>query len=89
MSNPTLTRTRVVVAYTASDGFRAEFGAKGGIGTKHRVTGMCVPPEHALIAGLEELARITALFGFEDAALEAFNAARQRVFDWRKEGDKA
>lgn len=83
MSDPKLRRTTVVIGYAANDGYRSELKMKGGIGTKHAVTGEPVPPEHALIEGLEELARLTALFGFEADALEAFNGARQRVAEWK------
>lgn len=75
--NPTLVSTSVTVRYRADDGYNAEttFRAKKAAG---------VAPEAGLLDALEELARLTALFGFEDKALEAFNGARQRVFDWRK-----
>lgn len=82
MADPTLKRTNVQINYTASDGYRAECGYKAG--AKDPVTGDCSPPEDALLEALEELARLTALFGFEDQALERFNAARARVFEWRK-----
>jgi hypothetical protein len=82
-TDPTLKRTTVVIKYTSSDGYRAELTTKGGEGTAHRVTGEPVPPQRALISALEELARLTALFGFEDEALEAFTGARQRVAEWR------
>lgn len=83
MADPTLARTRVTIAYTSSDKYRAGFTAKAGKGSQHRVTGEEVPPERALLAALEELARLTALFGFQDEALECFNGARQRVAEWR------
>lgn len=83
MSDPKLRRTTVVVRYAANDGFCSELKMKGGIGTKQALTGKPVPPEQALIEGLEELARLTALFGFEAEALEAFNGARQRVAEWK------
>jgi hypothetical protein len=82
-TDPALKRTNVVIKYAASDGYQAEFTARGGEGTAHRVTGEPVPPQRALIAALQELARLTALFGFEDEALEAFTDARQRVAEWR------
>lgn len=84
MTDPTLKRTSVQIKYTSSDGFRAEFGGKAGTGTRHRVTGEEVPPQNALIAGFEELARLTALFGFESEAREAAEGAFARVAEWRR-----
>jgi hypothetical protein len=82
-ADPTLKRTLVRIDYTSSDGYRADAQFKGGTGSKHRVTGEEILPEKALLGALEELARLTALFGFEDQAMEKFNGARQRVFEWR------
>lgn len=84
MRDPTLKRTRVEIAYTASDGYHAECMYKGGQGSRVISTGAEVPPENALLAALEELARLTALFGFTDQALTVFTEARQRVEEWRK-----
>jgi hypothetical protein len=89
VKEPTLKRTRVLIAYTSSEGYRAEWNAKAGAGSKNLSTGEEVPPKHALLEGLEELARLTALFGFEDEALEQFNAARRRVFEWRTNREAA
>ena len=83
MANPTLKRTSVQIKYSSSDGFRFEYGAKAGTGTKHRVTGEEVPPQLALLDALEELARLTALFGFEAEALKKFNGARACVAEWK------
>ena len=83
MADPKLKRTSVQIKYTSSDGYRAEFGGKAGEGSKNLRTGEEVPPQHALIAGLEELARITALFGFEDEARKAVEGAFARVAEWR------
>jgi hypothetical protein len=84
MADPTLKRTSVQINYTSSDGYRMAFGTKAGSGSKHRVTGVEVPPEEALLAALEELARLTALFGFEDEATRRFQCARAAVFEWRE-----
>lgn len=83
MADPTLKRTSVVLKYTASDGYRSEFEAKGGTGTKHLVTCEEVPPEKALLAGLAELSRILTLFGMEVEAQKVFGEARQAVHEWR------
>lgn len=85
MEDPKLKRTSVQIKYTSTDGFLAEFSAKAGTGTKHRVTGEEVPPQHALIAGSEELARLTALFGFEAEARQAADGAFKRVEEWRND----
>lgn len=74
MSDPKLKTARVTIHYTSDNGYSAEFKVKGKRETPHG----------GLIEGLEELARLTALFGFEDEAAKAFNAARARVAAWRK-----
>lgn len=83
MSDPTLKRTSVQIKYTGSDGYRSEFTAKGGAGTAHRVTGEEVPPQRALLAAIEELSRLTSLFGFEREARAAFDGSAAAVQDWR------
>lgn len=83
MADPKLTRTSVQIKYTSSDGYRAEFGGKAGTGSKHLKTGEEVPPQHALLAALEELSRLTALFGFEEDAKKAFDEPRARVAEWK------
>lgn len=88
-TDPKLTRTSVQIKYSSSDGFRFEYGAKAGTGTKHRVTGEEVPSQHALLEALGELARLTALFGFEAEALKEFNGARQRVAEWREKRNQS
>jgi hypothetical protein len=83
MTDPTLKKTSIKFGYTASDGYRMSFEAKGGAGTQHRVTGAEVPPEKALLEAMEELSRILALFGFGAEARAKFDAAQQAVADWR------
>ena len=78
-----LKRISVQIKYSSSDGYRAEFGTKGGEGSVHLTTGEPVPPQYALIAALEELARLTALFGFEAEARKAADNAFARVAEWR------
>lgn len=77
MTDPTLKRTRVLIAYTGSDGYRSEWQAKGGVGSK-------APAEGPLLAGIEELARMLALFGFEDEARKRVDGAFARVREWRE-----
>ena len=74
MDDPKLKRTSVTVKYSADDGYSSDAGFKG---TPER-------PELGLLAALEELARLTTLFGFDAEALDAFNSARARVEEWRK-----
>lgn len=83
MADPTLKKTSIQFGYTASDGYRMTFEAKGGTGTKHLQTGEEVPPGKALLAGLAELSRILTLFGMEVEAQKVFGEARQAVHDWR------
>lgn len=83
MADPKLKRTSVQIRYTSSDGYRSEFGAKAGEGSKNLKTGEDVPPQHALIEALGELARLAALFGFEAEAREAAEGAFARVAEWR------
>lgn len=83
MADPTLKRTSVVIKYTSSDGYRMSFEAKGGTGIAHRLTGEQVPPQHAFLAAVGELARMTALFGFEDEAKTEFDKAVTAIREWR------
>lgn len=75
MSDPKLVRSSVRIKYRADDGYASEHEVNS------HLTG--VAAHVPLLKGLEELARLTALFGFEAEALERFNAARKRVADWR------
>lgn len=79
MSDPKLKACSVVVRYKADDGYYSvvEFHVDCRR-TKE------IPPERPFIDAIEELARLTALLGFEEEALKAFNEARERVFEWRK-----
>lgn len=77
--DPKLTKTQVVIRYESDDGFESEETFDSDLNPALKL-----PPEANLIHGLEELARLTALFGFEDHALTAFNAARERVAEWKK-----
>ena len=82
-NHPVLRRTSVVIKYTSSDGYRAEYGCKGGRGTTHSTTGAEVDPKDALIEAADELARIAAVFGFADEVREAVESAITRVKDWK------
>jgi hypothetical protein len=78
MGDPKLTKTRVVIYYEADDGFECE--------TQYSQENCikAIPAEKPFIDAMEELARLTALFGFEDQAREVFDGARNRVAEWRK-----
>lgn len=84
MADPTLKRTSVQIKYTSSDGYRFEFSAKAGAGSRNLSTGEEVPPQYALIEAIEEMARLCALFGFEADARKAADGAFARVAKWRK-----
>lgn len=71
----TLTRTSVQLKFTTNSGYRSEFTGKGGKGSAHRVTGEEVPPQAPLLAALKEVARLSAVFGFEAQARAAFEEA--------------
>lgn len=73
-SDPTLTKAKITIVYAASDGFRSELSYAAGGGHPNWITGAATLPQDALLAALEELARLTALFGFEDEAMAVFNA---------------
>lgn len=73
--DPKLVRSSVTISYRADDGYASQHQVNS------HLTG--VAPHEPLLEALEELARLTALFGFETEALERFNAARKRVADWR------
>lgn len=73
--DPTLKRTTVRIFYKACDDYTQDVTYS---------SARAASPEIALLEALEELARLTALFGFEDQAQAVFDNARWRVFDWRK-----
>ena len=74
MPDPKIKTAKVVIKYKADDGYRADMTCNG----------LPEQPHIALLEGLKELARLTALFGFEDEALAAFTKARNDVAEWRK-----
>lgn len=82
MSDPKLERTSVQINYRCDDGYKAEAGYKSGKGVR-AFEGDPTRPEAALLAGVEELARLTALFGFEAEARKVFDEAAARVAGWR------
>ena len=73
--DPKLTRALVSLSHKSSDGYSAEahFGQFGG------------DPKSALLAGLDETARLLALYGFGDEARATVDAALGRVAAWKAE----
>lgn len=80
MSDPTLKKSSVSIHHKASDGYASTFDTYSG----PRAANGVERPVEALMVGLEELARLTALYGFEAEALERFNNAQAAVAEWKK-----
>jgi hypothetical protein len=70
MTAPTIKSASVRIAYSSSDGYRAETG----FGSNRAPT-----PQAAMLDAIDELARILALFGFGDDAQAAVSDACSRV----------
>ena len=85
MSTSKLKRTKISISFGTTSGSGLKYDAKGGTGTKNLITGEEVPPHQALIDAMGLLARISVLFGFEDAALEKFTSQRDEVLERRKQ----
>ena len=89
MADPKLTKTRVVIAYTSDDKYSMTSEMRTGRGCFNPSTGAPLPPEGALLDGIEELARLCALFGFEDAARVRISGAFARVQGLRDQQKEA
>jgi hypothetical protein len=72
MADPKLKQTEVVIRYKSDDGYRCKVVFIGN-----------EKPEIGFLQALDELSRLTSLFGFDDEALAAFNSARERVSEWK------
>lgn len=77
MSDPTLKSASVTIRYTSSDGYSMETCLKGGPSNPLSTA------EHCLLDTLEELARLTALFGLQEKASERVEGSFKRVAEWR------
>ena len=79
MADPTLRRASVVIKYTSSDGYRSEvrYSNHGALGNP------TIPPENVLLEAIDELARLSELFGFGAEASTAVATAQMRVREWR------
>lgn len=70
MTAPTLKSASVQLIYRASDGYRMTTGFS---------SRMAETPSATLLAAIDELARVLALFGFEEEARSAVDDACNRV----------
>jgi hypothetical protein len=83
MDNHKLKRTSVKISIAAADGYSAHTTFKSGMfsggavqsGQHNNVNS----PESTLLEAIEELGRLSVLFGFEQEALLRFNTARARA----------
>lgn len=75
MADPTLTFTRAVVAYKASDGYSTE--------QTYRIDAQTPRPEAAWLDAFEELSRLLHLFGHGEEAMRIAQEAGDRVKAWR------
>jgi len=78
MADPTLKRASVKIKYAASDGYLSEVTY-----SSHAIGRTDVPPKDALIEAIDELARLSELFGFGAEASLAVASAQMRVREWR------
>lgn len=86
MSRPKIQFAKVTIAYVSDDGHQCEETFSTSLNNKATAAGVIdqQKPEQPFVDALEELARLTALFGVDDMALVAFNGARERVAEWFK-----
>ncbi|MDP1980499.1 hypothetical protein [Undibacterium sp.] len=84
MTDPKIIKAVVTINYTADDGTSSSVTYK-----EYPADAGRNPPCQPLIDGLEELARLTTLFKFENKALVAFHEARKKVFIWRSKRETA
>ena len=82
--DPRIEKCSVSISYKSDDGYECnqEFHI---FPIDHNVK----MPEQPMIDGLEELARLTALFGLEARAKEVFEAAQGRVQEWKVKTGRA
>lgn len=86
MTHPKIQFAKVTISYVSDDGFQSEETFSTSLNNKATAAGIIdqQKPEQPFVDGLEELARLTSLFGVDDMALAAFNGARERVAEWFK-----
>ena len=78
MADPKLKSASVTIKYSSDDGYRMEEGYSGGPRNPR-----CPDPVAALRDAHRETARLLALFGFQDMAIEATAEAVNAVSEWR------
>lgn len=76
MADPKLTNSSVRIKYASDDGYKVETDF-----TNHGPKK--AEPHQMLLDGIEEAARILALFGYEAEAREAVEGAFKRIAVWR------
>jgi hypothetical protein len=76
-AEPKLTRTRYVIDYASNDQYQ--------MSQKHDSSDLPAEhgPEVVFLQAIQELARITALFGFQEQAKAHFDAGQKAIADWR------
>lgn len=74
--DPTLKTASVTIKYTSSDSYSIETQFSGG-GKRP------ISAEDTLLAAIDELARLAALFGLQEKANQMMDEAIQRVADWK------
>ncbi len=84
MTDPQIVKATVTINYTSDDGHTSSVTFK-----QYPADAGRNPPCQPLIDGLEELARLTTLFKFENKALTVFHEARKKVFIWRSKRESA
>ncbi|MFZ3004180.1 MAG: hypothetical protein WA071_27960 [Undibacterium umbellatum] len=83
MTDPKIIKATVTISYTSDDGLSSSTTF-----SDRPVSVGKIAPVQPLIDGLEELARVTTLFGHEINALTVFHEARKQVFIWRSKREK-
>ncbi|MES2942954.1 MAG: hypothetical protein V4772_08825 [Pseudomonadota bacterium] len=76
MNDPTITKTEVTIHYESDDGYHSTSVHDSALNPS-------LAPHLPLLQGIEELARLCALFGMEDEAKKLVNDAFARLADWR------
>ena len=79
MSNPQLVKARVLIEYSSDDGYKSSWEC----GTEEKPT-----PDQVLLNGLEELTRLTALFGLHAEAKKLFDAMQENIASFHAERAK-
>lgn len=84
MADPKLKSVSVTIKYSSDDGYGMEAGFSGGPRNPRNPD-----PVAALREAHRETARLLALFGFQDMAIEATAEAVNAVSEWRAQSAAA